>query len=416
MPRFPRFHLARWFTRRQEVPFLFTLAFLFFMSGGFLVMQVWGNPDPQGAATAGLQTPVALPVINASEAPSEPVAPVVAAVAPAPEPVDATSELQNKEPPPLVVPPAQPSVLPASLPASPTASPDVKPVAAPKKIVKAAAPVVKEPVVEKKPKTDKVEKKEKVEKAKKIEKPAKDIPAMVVAPPLGQEEIKAPVLKKKARKPSRQKDPDLSLDPPQGWVWFSAPLEWKIVDGKWKIEVGVASPAVAAPPASSQAVDSPEDEAWANAVAVEEEPEVKTSELVEVETEQPEPVIESRVATEAAPAIDVPKSASPEKPKSAVQTESRVLFQAALTKIERTKEKRVSEAGRYRVELPSRGGSSRTVPASLVRLMDAVDQLASKARSSDLDSESMSAPMNGDVNADGTHASTASSAESGQKN
>lgn len=350
MPRITRSHLTRWLTRRQEVPFLFTLVFLFFMSGGFLVMQVWGNPDSQGTAAGGLQTPTPLPTLNASLPPvPEPVVPAE----PSPETAAPTapSEPEKQVPPTLAVVQPQAPVLPAVLPAS-SGVPVVS--------KKAADPVAKK------------EKKAKPEKSEPVIAPEPASPVMVVAPPLEKDEKAIVPAKKKARRSAARKEPELSTTPPRGWTWFSAPLEWKVVDGKWKIEV-VASEALKE--TVKDPCETPEDEAWANAVAVEEvaEPAEEVEPVVVAEKTVPPAQAAVAVEVESRP---VERPVTPERPR--VEPVEHDLFVKALEKIGRQKEKRIADASRLRVDLPSRGGSSRTVPSSLVRLMDAVGQLAAK--------------------------------------
>ena len=368
MERITRSLFHRWFTKRQEISFLFTLLFLFFMSSGYLVMRVWGSPDSQGAA-AGLQAPVTPPSLDSS-APA-PVADSKAdeapqAVEPAVAPVEAPKADASVETPLVVGEPLSASQeLPVALPASAALGAEKKAVVQePKASPQAASPA----------KTGVDRKSKKGGKSKPSPKPPTENAAddektpVVVAAPLtptvSPQPSKSPSPKKKSKKVSPKKEPEYSLDTPEGWKWFAAPLGYVFVDGQLKVDVIASISEQVLVSDEALTFETPEDMILANAVAIEDEGDT----LV-----QPQPQLTGSPAVET-PANPEPRVTVQVKP-DAEELEEEVLFQKALAKVERNREKRALEAARYRVELPSHGGSSSVVPSSLMRLKDAVSSI-----------------------------------------
>ncbi|MFZ2958713.1 MAG: hypothetical protein WA705_17630 [Candidatus Ozemobacteraceae bacterium] len=158
----------------------------------------------------------------------------------------------------------------------------------------------------------------------------------VVAAPLDQ-----PISPKKPRKSKKPRNKRLEVaeNPsqiPAEWNWFNSPIRISLKEGKVVLET--EGEAVSFIPAQAEVVARPEKkEQDAHSV------------VVPKKEEKQQPLVFAASATP--------------------------LFERAMQGMNARKERRLGDAGRHQIVLPSQGGTARHVPKSLLRLMDAIEKI-----------------------------------------
>ena len=349
----------------REVPFLLTVAALFVVAIVHLGLQIWGSPAHRTPADA-LEAPVKAPKISsptidpepappettppATESPEEPAAEPESQPVPDAEPEPSQPAPESGDPVPAANPEPAPAPETSPEPKAELKTPktEPKPVAKPAEAAKPAA--VKKPA----PKTEKV-----------VAKPADPSEVKVVkAEPL-----------KPAKKGSRKKkkadvEPQASdYTVPAEWNWFSKPLTMKHNGSEWVLaaedgEAGEPLQEAKQEPAASDVA------AMADVPASDEPEQVEQAASVTEPVAVPAPI--SNTTQESA-------VIAPEKARSTIVSEGVVAlppFERALAKMASRKAKRLAEAERLSVALPSSGGTNEKVPASLVKMIDTLGKLS----------------------------------------
>ncbi|HEY9070219.1 MAG TPA: hypothetical protein VIV61_08160 [Candidatus Ozemobacteraceae bacterium] len=323
--------------------FLFTIGFLLLFSSSFLAYHAWDGPGYQGSAAA-LEAPVTPPSLDAAAAPVAPPSAAKPVVQAQPAgtlevPAEPAAEVKQKEtagkPQEAPIPPAV-SEKPRDVPVA--------------KQAKTSPAKTNASVAQKA--SGKAEVKQAGEKTSR--------PAQVV--PVSQSPKKAETKTWTSRKRRVQKvvEEDITRVPPE-WDWFSKPLRVEMKAGKVEIlgeSTGAdATPAMTPVEAASEAVEKGE-----NTISSLEKPQSEPNPPVRSETEIVPPVAPqgAQVAPAPAPASDACDRLA-----------------TVLARLQARRERRAQEAGEKALALPSQGGEVKHVPASLIRLMNALKAMHS---------------------------------------
>ncbi|HOY68533.1 MAG TPA: hypothetical protein PLP29_16765 [Candidatus Ozemobacteraceae bacterium] len=315
------------------ISFLFTIGFLLLFSSSFLAYLAWEGPGYQGSAAA-LEAPVMPPSLDSAT-------PVPPPVSVEPAPSAGVLETPAEPPAPTEEKRAEPEPLNQETPKK--TSGQAKPLDAPK----AAKPV--EPVTP-------------PAAPKPVQKMEQKAPREVAKASQANPEQKVKSSRKaRAKKPTHQEESaDITRVPPE-WDWFSKPLRMEIQQGKVQI-LGDASDPMAPGEATHEAKASEPSESIASSVPSQEE--------------------QTPVVIPPAEPSEIPSPERAETPESApkqvvAESERSDRLVSALARLQARHDRRDREADEKALVLPSKGGDAKHVPASLIRLMNALKALRS---------------------------------------
>lgn len=328
--------------RKHGLSFLLVFGFLFLVSGGLFVIQVWGEPGKDGSAAA-LEAPTAPPSLSPPGGdpvpPPEPAKKIGGSDSPKSDNTEASEPATSDEKKsPDSSEEAAPEEEKPEEPKKEEKKPALKSVPAP--VVKVVAPPLVLSVPQEKPVPSKIEKVEE-KKDSKVEKKKEPSKAVSESPKPESPREAVPSLrplKKSVRKAKKVVQQDPGVIPPE-WNWFAEPMKLEYAQGGIRI-------------ASLQKVDSASDIAHLPQGA-------KTSK------------------TENSVALNISKpDFKPQEPTLGAHRD--VLFARVLERVQKRKDTALNSPRRRETATPIRSVGEKRVSKSLTRLKDVLEGIINR--------------------------------------